>query len=351
MGQVTTIGLDLAKDVFQIAGHGAGATPLFNRKLSRKNLLPTLAKLAPCLIGMEACAGAHYWARELGALGHTIKLMPPRQVKAFVKRGKTDANDAEAICVAAPLAHVSEVPVKTEEQQCLLMLHKTRATLQKQRTQLINTIRAHMAELGVVEAPGDGGFTRLLARLADPATLPALARLALVPLAIALETVDAGIGKLTAAITLAFRTDTTSRRLATIPGVGPIGATAFAATVADASAFKSGRDFAASLGLTPRLDGSGGKVKLGRITKQGNGYLRRLLYLGAVARLRAAEARPDKADPWLLRLLAEKAYKVAAIALANKAARTIWALLVRGGTYVEHHRPTPPVASRLLARR
>lgn len=350
MEQITTVGLDLAKDVFQIAGRNAGQKLVFNKQLKRKDLLAAFRRLPPCLVGIEACAGAHYWARELTGLGHTVKLMPPKQVKAFVRRGKTDANDAEAICVAAPLDHVSEVPVKSEEQQCLLMLHKTRETLRKQRTLLINTIRAHMAELGVIDAKGDEGFKRLLARLADPAALPVLARLALLPLAAALETADAGLAKLTAAITRAFKSDATSRRLETIPGVGPIGATAFAATVGDAAAFKSGRDFAASLGLTPRIDGTGGKVKLGAITKQGNSYLRSLLYLGAVARLRAAEKRPDKADPWVLRLLAEKSYKTAAIALANKAARTVWALLVRGGTYTARHQPAVPAACALAWR-
>jgi transposase len=350
--QVTTIGLDLAKDVFQIAGRSADGTLLFNRKLKRKAVLPTLARLPPCLVGMEACAGAHHWARAVAALGHRVKLMPPRQVKAFVNRGKTDANDAEAIAVAAPLDHVSSVPIKSEAQQCLLMQHKARQTLQKSRVLLINTIRAHMAELGVVDAKGDAGVERLLAALADgdAAALPAHARLALLPLAAVLAEVNSSIDKLTVLIGATFKCDETSRRLATVHGVGRIGATAFAATVADAAAFKSGRDFAASLGLTPRIEGTGGKVKLGAITKQGNGYLRSLLYLGAVSRLRAAQAQPHTADPWVLKLLAEKPYKTAAIALANKAARTIWALLVRGGSYVEQHRPVAPVASRALAR-
>ena len=282
MEQITTIGLDLAKDVFQIAGGMAGQKPKFNRKLQRKDVLATFAKFTPCLVGMEACQSAHFWSRQLTGLGHTVKLMPAKQVKAFVNRGKTDATDAEANRVAASLDHVTQVPAKTEDQQCLLMLHKSRRTLQKQRTLLINTIRGHLAELGVVDAKGDEGFKRLLAQLATgpseghsdvhsattASALPALARLALLPLAAALEAIDAGMAKLMAAIRLTFKTDATSRRLETIPGVGPIGATAFAAAVGNAAAFKSGRDFAASLGLTPRLDGTGGKVKLAKITAE-----------------------------------------------------------------------------------
>ena len=332
-----------------MSGQDASQKKVFNRKLKRRDVKAFFAGLKPCLVGMEACASAHYWARELAALGHTVKLMPPRQVQGLVKRGKTDANDADAIRVAAALDHITAVPLKSEAQQCLLMLHKVRSTIQKQRILLINTIRSHMMELGLIDAAGGDGVQRLLAILNDPAdtTLPALARLALLPLAASLAGFEQGLAQLTAEIVAAHKQDETSRRLETIPGVGPIGATAFSATVGDAAAFTSARHFAASLGLTPRLDGTGGKVKLRSITKQGNGYLRSLLYLGAVARLLHARRNPAKASPWMLELLKAKPFKVAAIAVANKTARIIWALLVRGGTYAAEHQPSVRAARAL----
>ena len=351
MRETTTVGLDLAKSVFQVSGRNAAQKATFNRQLKRKDVLAFFANLPPCLVGMEACASAHYWARELGRFGHTIRLMPPREVKAYLKRGKTDANDADAICEAVSRLHVTEVPVKSEAQQCALMLHKSREALLSQRNRASNMIRAHMAELGLIDDVGGEGFRRLLAIVndAEHKVLPARARAALKPLADYLAALVVGIAALEAAIIAAHKQDKTSRRLETIPGVGLLGATAFSASVTTPAAFKSARHFAASLGLTPRLDGTGGRVRLGSITKQGNGYLRRLLYLGAVARLLHARRRPDKADPWLLRLLAEKSFKVAAIAVANKTARAIWALLMRGGTYVANHQPTAP-AARALAR-
>lgn len=350
MQDTTTVGLDLAKSVFQVAGQNGAQKVTFNRQLKRRDVLTFFAKLPPCLVGMEACGSAHYWSRELTKLGHRVKLMVPKYVKGFLKRGKTDATDAEAICEAVSRVHVTDVAPKSEAQQCALMLHKARETLIGLRTQLRNTIRAHVSELGLVDATGPEGFKRLLAMIVGETctSLAPLARLALKPLADSLSTVENSISALDAAIAVAHKKNETSRRLESIPGVGILGATAFAATVSDAGAFKSARHFSASLGLTPRIDGSGGKTKLGSITKQGNGYLRRLLYLGAIARLQHARRHPDKANAWMLRLLAEKSFKAAAIAVANKTARTIWALLVRGGTYRADHQPAA-FAARALA--
>ena len=274
----------------------------------------------------------------------------PKHVKAYLKRGKTDAADAEAICEAVSRAHVTEVPAKSEAQQCALMLHKLREALLKQRTKQVNMIRAHIAELGRVEAIGHEGFKRLTAMVLDETgqALPEAARNALKPMLFSLTATEVSISQLDAEISKAHRHDATSRRLETVPGVGRLGAAAFAASVGDgAKLFASGRNFAAALGLTPKLDGTGGKVRLGSITKQGNGYLRRLLYLGAVAVLSNAQRKPGKASAWMLRLLAEKPFKTAAIALANKMARTIWALLVRGGTYDAKHQPAVQAARQL----
>jgi transposase len=346
MQSITTIGLDLAKDVFQVHGVDAGQRVKVKRQLKRKDVLEFFAKLPPCLVGMEACAGAHYWARELRQLGHTVKIMSPRYVKGYAKRGKTDAADAAAICEAVTRAHVEEVAVKSEAQQCLLMLHKSREMLIATRISLANAMRAHLAELGIVAPAGHPGFASLRARLLDESVtdVPPMARIALLPLEAAIGEAERGIAELEGKIRSAHKADETSRRLEAVPTVGVFGATAFAAVAADVKAYRSARCYAASLGLTPKIFGTGGEVTLGPITKQGNGYLRRLLYLGAVAQLAHARRAPHKADPKLLRLLAEKPFKVAAIALANKTARTIWSLIVRGGDYIANHLPVVPVA-------
>lgn len=341
MATTITIGLDLAKSVFQVHGVDADGRCTVKRQLKRREVMAFFTKLPPCLIGMEACGTAHHWARELGACGHAVKLLPPRDVKAYVRRGKTDAADAEAICEAVTRPRHKAVPVKSVAQQCALMLHRGRELLLTQRTQLTNAIRAHMAELGVIAPVGQEGLRWLLGIVIEPANtaLPAAARLALIPMAAALAATEAAIGTLTAEISAGHKSNAISRRLEAIPGVGPIAASAFTATVANPRAFQSGRAFAASLGLTPRLNGTGGKTTLGPITKQGDRYLRRLLYIGAIAKLGAVRRRPAKADPWLLGLLARMPFKQAAIALANKTARIIWALLARGGTYVASHQP------------
>ena len=351
MKSTTTIGLDIAKEVFQVHGVDAQQNVTVKRQLKRKDVLAFFEKLPPCLVGMEACGSAHYWAREIEKLGHKVKLMVPRYVKGYMKRGKHDAADAEAICEAVARRHVEAVAAKTVDQQCLLMLHKVRDSLVGDRTKTTNIIRAHLFELGIVAPKGQEGFGRLLAMLRDETCvdIPPLARVALMPEVAKLVCIETGIADIDARLRGAHKCNATSRRLETIPGIGLMGATAFAGIADEVKTYKSARHYAASLGLTPRITGTGGEVQLGPISKQGNGYLRRTLYLGAKSRLAWAKRNPAKADPKLLRLLQDKEFNVAAIALANQTARTIWALLVRGGEYIANHRPAA-FASRELAR-
>ena len=347
MNTITTTGLDVAKEVFQVHSIDAKQNVAVTRALKRKDVRTYFTRLPPHLIGMEACGTAHHWARELTSLGHTVKLLPPRDVKGYLRRGKTDAADAEAICEAVTRARHKGVPIKSVEQQCALIPHKLRESLLSQRTETTNRLRSHLAELGLIAEIGARGVEKLVTLVWDESekALPPQARLALQSLARLLAGIDAEITALDAQIRVAHKACPTSRRLEAIPSVGLITAHAAAATVADPQAFASGRAFAASLGLTPRLDGTGGRVTLGPITKTGNKYLRRLLYLGAVSQCAAALRRPGKADPWLLGLLALKPFKVAAIALANKTARIVWKLLVSGKEYDPSHRPAKRVAS------
>jgi transposase len=346
MEGITTIGIDLAKSVFQVHGVGANQRSVVARQLKRKSMLTFFARLPPCVIGMEACGGAHYWARELTKLGHTVRLLVARDVKAYVRRGSSDATDAAAVCEAVTRAHVGTVTAKTEAQQCLLMLHKTRAQYIETRTRYVNIVRAHLSELGIVAPQGQAGFQSLVTMLAGEGgmSVPPLARLALLPCLDMLETCERAIGQAEAAIRAQHKQDETSQRLDRADGIGLMTASALAASADVIRSYRSARDFAASLGLTPRISGTGGQITLGPITKQGNGYLRRLLYLGAVARLAQAKRHPAKADPKLLRLIKEKKFKVAAIALANKQARVAWAMVVRGTEYVDKHQPALPAA-------
>ena len=332
--QISTIGLDIAKNVFQVHGVDARGTIVVARQLRRRRLIAFFDNLPACLIGMEACATSHYWARALARLGHTVRLMPPGYVKAYVKRGKNDAADAAAICEAVTRPSMRFVPVKSAQQQSALMLHRTRDLLIRQRTQLINAMRAHLAELGLVAAQGREGVHRLMALVAEEseACLPRLARFACQALAVQLEAVQGQIDALERRLCVEHRACEVSRRLETIPGIGVIGATAIAATVTDPKAFHSGREFAAWIGLVPRQNSTGGKVRLAGISKQGDRYLRRLLVIGAMAVLKQARAHPDK-HPWLIQLLARRPAKVVAVALANKMARTAWAVLARGESY------------------
>ncbi len=334
MNQPIIIGLDLAKSVFQVHGVDAQGRVVLRRQLRRSQVPGFFERLEPCLIGMEACSGAHHWARELGGLGHEVRLMPPAYVKAYVKRSKTDAADAEAICEAVTRPTMRFVPVKSDEQQAALLDHKARDFLVRQRTQTVNAIRAHLGEFGIVVAKGIHNVDRLLEAAQD---IPEAARPALDLLTGQLTGLEERIEAATARITAAQKADPLARRLATIPGLGPIASSAFAATTPDVAAFRSARDYAAWLGLTPRAHSSGGKERLGRISKAGNRYLRRLLYLGAMARIAARRGRPPvpaaSTPDWLHRMLARKPVKVVAVALAARMARTVWALIRSGDSY------------------
>jgi transposase len=332
--QITTIGLDIAKNVFQVHGIDGDEKVVVRKQLRRSQVLRFFQDLPPCLVGLEACATAHHWARELTRLGHEVRLMPARDVKAYVKRNKNDAADAEAICEAVRRPTMRFVSIKSAEQQAQLMQHRTRDLVMRQRTQLVNAIRAHMAELGIAAQQGNAGIRQLLAIIADEedARLPADARASLMVLAAQLEAMQTAIGALEKRIVAQHRSNQDSKRLQTIPGVGVIGATAIAATITDPAAFRSGRDFAAWVGLVPRQDSTGGKPRLGPISKQGDRYLRRILVLGAVSILRRAKLDPQR-YPWVTRLLARRPFKVVAIALANKMARIAWALLANAETY------------------
>ena len=329
----TTIGLDIAKNSFQIHAVDAAGQVVLRRKLGRGEVLKSFEALPKALVGIEACGTGHYWARGIAALGHEVKLLPPAYVKAYVKRGKTDAADAEAICEAVTRPNMRFVPVKTPEQQAALMMHRSRALLVGQRTALVNALRGHLAELGIVTAKGIHRVADLLAELvgADGSKIPSLARASLNRLAAQIEAVELQIGELEALILEWHKGNEASRRLAKIPGVGPITASAVVATIGDASNFTSARHLSAALGLTPKQNSSGGKAKQGGISKAGNTYLRRLLFVGAVAVIRSKRAQ--EAGRGLARLLERRPAKVAAIAVANKTARIIWAMLRRGEVY------------------
>lgn len=333
--QISTIGVDLAKNVFQVHGVDNDGKVVISRQLRRKQVIEFFGKNPPCLVGMEACGTAHHWARELTKLGHTVRMMPPSYVKGYVKRSKNDAADAAAICEAVTRPSMRFVPVKTAEQQAALMLHRTRDLLIRQRTQLINALRAHLAELGLVAEKGREGVVELAAIVSDESNshaLPSAMKQALQVLLDQLTALQQQIGQLDRCIHVQHRASDVSRRLESIPGIGVIGATAIAATIADPSAFKTGRDFAAWIGLVPRQYSTGGKEKLGGISKQGDRYLRRLLVLGAMAVIQHARRHPEK-NPWIMRLLAKKPAKLVAVAIANKTARIAWAIMTKGGTY------------------
>ena len=335
MTEVITIGVDLAKNVFQVHGVDTSGKPVIRRQLRRGQVLPFFKKQPPCLVGMEACATAHHWAREIEALGHEVRLMPPRYVKPYVKRNKNDAADAEAICEAVTRPTMRFVAVKGTEQQSVLMVHRTRELLVRQRTMLVNAMRAHLAEFGIVARVGLPQVKRLLAVIADSGDdrVPPLARACLQGLATQFMSLDQEIMAAEQRIHAWHRSSEVSRRLETIPGIGPITASALAASISDPSVFRSGREMAAWIGLVPRQTSSGGKQRLGRISKQGDHYLRWLLVAGAMTIIRHAKRRGTSNRPGLTGLIARKPTKVAAVALANKNARIVWALLRHGGTY------------------
>jgi transposase len=337
MQTITTIGLDIAKSVFQVHGVDAAGQVVIRRQLKRRYVLAFFQKLSPCLVGIEACASSHHWSRELKALGHTVRLMPPAYVKPYVKRQKNDAADAEAICEAVTRANMRFVATKTPEQQSCLTLHRTRHLFIRQQTAVINVIRAHLAEFGIVAPVGRKGVEELLDVIADPSDkrVPAIARACLAALGIQLRRLKEQILEFDRQIVAWHRSNETSRRLDDIPGVGPALATALVGSIADPKVFRSGRNFSAWIGLVPKQHSSGGKDRLGSISKQGDRYLRSLFVAGALAVIRYAKINGTKHRPWLAALLARRPTKVAAIALANKIARMVWAMMARGERYRE----------------
>jgi len=333
MNEITTIGLDLAKNVFQIHGVDGLGTAVLRKRLRRGQLLAFFAGLPRCLVGLEACATAHHWARELQAVGHDVRLMPPQYVKPYVKRNKHDAADAEAICEAVRRPSMRFVAVKTAEQQAALLMHRGRELLVRQRTMLANALRGHLAEFGLIAAQGLHKVAGLIAVVRDEKDdrVPGMARQVLRLIAEQIDELEARIAAIEAQIMVWHQANPVSQRLATIPGIGPIIATAVAATVADPSVFRSGREFAAWLGLVPRQNSTGGKARLGGISKRGDSYLRRLLVNGAHAVLLRSKA--GKADPWLIALRGRKPRLVVAVALANKTARIAWAIMSKQDIY------------------
>lgn len=350
MNEITTIGLDIAKNVFQLHCVDEDGKVVLRRPLRRGQMLAFFGALPPCLVGMEACATAHHWARALMALGHEVRLIPPAYVKPYIRRQKNDAADAAAICEAVTRPSMRFVPVKSEDQQGTLMQHRARDLLISQRTALINALRGHFAELGIVVAQGARNVRQLLARIDDEndAALPASARLALKPLATMLADIEAEIAKLDKVILSTHRRDLVSTRLATIPGIGPIVASCLSASVPDAGVFRCGREFAAWIGLVPRQYSTGGKPRLGHISKMGNRQLRKLLVVGAhaaLARMRNGKTTSALAD-WARSLLASKPFRLVAVALANKIARIAWVVMARDTAYDSNNRAAAvPMAS------
>jgi transposase len=333
MQAITTVGLDIAKSVFQVHGVDAAGQVVIRRQLRRRQVLPFFQRLPACLVGIEACATSHHWSRELAVLGHTVRLMPPAYVKPYVKRQK---NDAE-ICEAVTRANMRFVETKTPEQQACLMLHRTRHLLIRQQTGVINSIRPHMAEFGIVARVGRTGVEELLRVVADATDrrLPEVARGCVAALGVQLRMLKAQILAFDRQIMAWHRSNPTSKRLDQVPGIGPALATALVASVPDAKAFRSGRHFSAWIGLVPKQHSSGGKDRLGGISKQGDRYLRGLFTAGALAVIRYAKKHGTEHRPWLTTLLARRPTKVAAMALANKLARIAWAMMAKGERYVE----------------
>jgi transposase len=333
--QITTIGLDLAKNVFQVHAINSAGEVVVKKTLRRVQLRRFFEQLDPCLVGIEACGSSHYWAREITELGHEVRLMPPAYVKPYVKRGKTDAGDAEAICEAVRRPTMRYVAIKSPDQQAALALHRTRDLFVKQRTQLVNMIRGLLAEFGIEIRRGIEQALMLAKRIAahEVPDIPPLAARVIAGLAGQVLDLQARLGEIERELLAWHRSNDISKRLATIPGIGTVCATALAASVTDPHQFRSGRQFAAWLGLTPLQHSSGGKERLGRISKMGDKYLRRLLVVGMTSLIRRAKYKPEAVDPWLADLLSRKPARLVTVALANKAARVVWAIMVRGGVY------------------
>ncbi len=332
MKEITTLGIDLAKNIFQLHGVDRNGKTVLRKSVSRGKLLETFANLPPCLVGMEACGGAHHWARKISELGHTVRIIAPQFVAPYRKSGKNDANDAEAICEAVARPNMRFVPVKTPEQQAALTLHRVRASLKADRTALINRIRGLLQEFGLVLPQGAAKFSqRLLATITD-ADMPldaigifAALRGDLLRLDERLAECDQRIARLAQ--------EETAQRLAEIPGIGPVTATAVVATIGDAKVFRNGRELAAWVGLVPRQSSSGGKTRLGRITKRGDSYLRSLFVQGAMVVIRHVGEKADPRSQWIRELVHRRGIRRTAVALAAKMVRTVWALMARGESY------------------
>lgn len=333
MANFVRVGVDLGKNYFQVHALESENGKAINRKLTRQSVRKFFSEANPCSVGMEACASSHYWARELIAMGHDVQLIPPVYVKPYVKRGKNDAADAAAICEAMSRPDMRFVPVKSEESQATLMLHKTRELLIKQQTMCVNALRGHLAEFGIIVARGIGRISELVEMVSGESTLPAAAKLALQSFVDNLATINLSLTNLDCAIAKSHAENATSQLLAKIPGIGKMTASAIAASVPDPSVFKSGRDFSAWLGATPRQNSSGGKEKLGSITKQGNAYIRRLLVLGATSLLNQVGKRTGPLHTWLVGLLARRPARLVTVAVANKLARIAWAIMRTGEAF------------------
>jgi transposase len=338
MTHIIRMGIDLAKHVFQLHGVDDGGHTVLRRRLSRAQLRPFLTQLRPCLVGMEACGSAHYWARELTTLGHEVRLIAPQFVAPYRQNDKNDGNDAEAICEAVGRPHMRFVPIKTLTQQAVLTVHRARQLLVAERTALVNQTRGLLAKYGLIVPAGIGALRRALPGLLETPDLPVLAREVFTDLADRLRTVDARIAVYDRRVEAVARQTEPAQRLRQAPGIGPVTATALVATVGNAHAFKNGRQFAAWLGLVPRQHSSGGTQRLGRITKRGDVYLRTLLIHGARAVMRQLAQRTDATSRWVTALQARRGFNKAVVALAAKHARIVWALLATGRTY----QPTAP---------
>lgn len=333
--EITTVGLDLAKNVFQIHAINDAGEVVLKKALRRSYVRRFFEQLEPCLVGIEACGTSHYWAREITKLGHEVRLMPPAYVKPYVKRGKTDASDAEAICEAVTRPTMRYVAIKSPDQQAALALHRTRDLFVKQRTQLVNMIRGLLAEFGVEIGRGIEQALMLARRIAagEVPKIPPIAAKVITGLAGQVLDLQVRLTEIEHELLAWHRSNDVAKRLATIPGIGTVCATALAASVTDPHQFRSGRQFAAWLGLTPLQHSSGGKERLGRISKMGDKYLRRILVVGMTSLIRRAKYKPEAVDPWLADLLSRKPTRLVTVALANKAARVVWAIMVRGGIY------------------
>jgi transposase len=343
MDKIIRIGMDTSKTVFQLHGVNAAEQPVLRKKLPRKAMIDFFRHLEPTVVGIEACGGSHHWARLLGSFGHEVKLLAPQLVKPYVKRGKNDAADAEAICEAMSRPTMRFVPVKTQDQQAALMMIGMRDRLVKRRTQLTNAVRSHAAEFGLVSARGIDKIEPLLERIAADGSLPALAKQLFASLAAEYADLQSQFDEIDAKVMAWHRQDQYSRRLAEIPGIGPIVASMLVMKVPDPSGFKSGRHFAAWIGLTPKNHSTAGKVKLGGITRAGDEALRSLLVVGATAVVRQAVSGRGKPAPWLVELLKRKPRKLAAVALANKMARVAWRLMTTGEFYDSTYALAPMV--------